>query len=98
MEVEIASEDCSCNCERPINVSNNGSSYELVDYPDIVGCTYIISHDISRPSVIFLRKGSWRSLTKVIGNMASAKSQIALIAARFLTLGDLLLLNIYYSY
>lgn len=86
MRIEPAGEDCSCDCERPATVNEEQISHELVDYPNSLGRTYTIPHDISRPSVTFLRNGRWRSLTNAMGKTASAKSQIALIASQCLAL------------
>ncbi len=86
LRVEIACEDCAGDCERAAAVNNEGTGQKLVGYPDSLGSTYTIPQDISRPSVIFLRKGSWRSLTNVMGKRASAKSQMALIAGYCLAL------------
>ena len=87
LRVEIACEDCAGDCERAAAVDKEGTGQKLVGYPDSLGCTYTIPQDISRPIVIFLRKGSWRSLMNVMGKRASAKSQMALIAGYCLALG-----------
>ena len=71
---------------------------DLSDDRDSLGCTYTTPHDISRPSVIFFRNGRWRSLTKVMGKSASAKSQMALIAVHDSTSWGVSTLEVSYSH